>query len=275
MNISGKTKIIGIFGFPIEHTLSPLMHNSAFDALELDIRYVAFRVLPEDLKDAIMAIRALNLLGANITIPHKEKVIPLLDVVDDEASFIGAVNTVVNVDGRLHGYNTDGRGFISSLSEEGISYEGKNILIIGAGGAARAISYCLSEKASSLHLYDIDRSKAEGLVNDLNRIRKGVYLLNSPRNMDEHDMIINATPLGWRDEDPLPVEPEAIRPEMIVCDLVYKNTRLLREAKERGAKTLNGSGMLLWQGALAFELWTGRRPPVELMRKILLSNIRQ
>jgi len=275
MRISGKTKIVGIFGHPIEHTLSPLMHNSAFEALGLDMCYVAFDVSPEDLEDAVKAIRALGLLGVNLTIPHKERVIRFLDRIDDEASFIGAVNTIVYSDGTLCGYNTDGRGFIKSLSEEGIQFEGKRILIIGAGGAARAISYCLSEKTSSLHLYDIDRSKAERLVNDLTSFRKGVYLLDSLEDTGEQDMVINATPLGWKDEDPIPIRPETIRPGMVVCDLVYKNTRLLREAKERGAKTLDGSGMLLWQGVLAFELWTGRRPPVELMRKILLSNIRQ
>jgi len=274
MGISGKTKIIGIFGYPIEHTLSPLMHNSAFDALGLDIRYIAFKVSPDDLRDAVKAIKALNLLGVNITIPHKEKIIPLLDMVDDEASFIGAVNTVVHADGKLHGYNTDGRGFINSLSEEGISYEGKRILIIGAGGAARAISYCLSEQSKSLHLYDIDTSKAESLVNDLSKFRKGVYLLHDLREIGWQDMIINATPLGWKDDDPLPFDKELISPNMVVCDLVYKNTRLLKEAKSRGAKTLNGSGMLLWQGVLAFELWTGKKPPVDLMREILLSNIK-
>jgi shikimate dehydrogenase len=275
MQISGKTKIVGIFGHPIEHTLSPLMHNSAFEAMGLDICYVAFDVSPEDLKDAVRAIKALGLLGVNVTIPHKEKVIQLLDTVDEEALFIGAVNTIVHSDGRLYGYNTDGRGFLHSLSEEGVSFEGKRILIIGAGGAARAISYCLGEKAASLHLYDIDRAKAERLVNDLNRFQKGVYLLDDLRNMGGQDILINATPLGWKDDDPLPVEPEAISPEMVVCDLVYKNTRLLKEAKEKGAKAINGSGMLLWQGALAFELWTGKRPPVELMRKVLLSNIRR
>jgi shikimate dehydrogenase len=274
MDISGKTKIVGIFGYPIEHTLSPLMHNSAFDALGLDIRYIAFKVSPDDLRDAVRAIKALNLLGVNITIPHKEKVIPLLDVVDDEATFIGAVNTVVHSDGRLHGYNTDGRGFINSLSDEDISFEGKRILIIGAGGAARSISYCLSEKSESLYLYDIDTPKAKNLVNDLSRFRKGIYLLRDLKETERLDIIINATPLGWKDDDPLPFSPAFISPDMVVCDLVYKNTRLLKEAGHRGAKTLNGSGMLLWQGVLAFELWTGQKPPVRLMRKILLSNIK-
>ncbi|MHA2657782.1 MAG: shikimate dehydrogenase [bacterium JZ-2024 1] len=273
MEISGKTKITGIFGFPIEHTLSPVMHNTAFDALGLDIRYVAFKVSPYDLKDAVRAIRALNMLGVNITVPHKENVIPLLDKVDDEASFIGAVNTVVNSDGILVGYNTDGRGFIASLNEEGISFEAKRILIIGAGGAARAISYYLSEKAKSLWLYDIDKQKAEKLANDLSRFRKCVSILYDLKDIGTQDIIINATPLGLKPDDPLPLQPEFINKDTVVYDLVYKQTQFLKMAQQRGAKTLDGSGMLLWQGVLAFELWTGIKPPVDIMRKALLSRI--
>ncbi len=273
MDVSGKTKIAGIFGYPIEHTLSPLMHNSAFDALELDICYVAFRVLPDDLQNAVLAIRSLNLLGVNITVPHKEKVIPLLDRIDKEADFIGAVNTITNSDGALTGYNTDGRGFISSLSEQNISIDGKNICIIGAGGASRAISYYLSEKAAKLSLFDIDIQKAKKLVNDLSEIRNNVYLLDKAEHISKPDIIINATPLGLKPDDPLPLNPDRITSDMTVCDLVYKKTELLRQSEKRGAKTINGSGMLLWQGVLAFELWTGIKPPVDVMRKALLSKI--
>lgn len=275
MDISGKTKIVGIFGWPIEHTLSPLMHNAAFDALGLDIRYVAFRVLPEDLKDAVNSIRALNLLGVNITVPHKERVIPLLDKIDEEASFIGAVNTIVNSEGILTGYNTDGKGFISSLREEGISFEGKNILILGAGGASRAISYYLSEKSKRLYLYDIDRLKAERLASELSEFQKGISLLDDLKDLDSQDIIINATPLGLKPDDPLPLQPELITRNMIICDLVYKKTKFIEEAQKRGARTIDGSGMLLWQGILAFKLWTGIKPPVELMRKVLLSSIKK
>lgn len=274
MDVSGKTKITGIFGYPIEHTLSPPMHNAAFKALGLDMCYVAFKVRPEDLADAVMAIRALNLVGVNITVPHKEKVIPLLDRMNEEASFIGAVNTIVNSNGILTGYNTDGRGFMSSLSEEGISIDGRDIFIIGAGGASRAISYYLSEKASSLKLYDIDRAKAERLADDLGKIRDNVTFLEDIKEMGRPHMIINATPLGLKPEDPLPLNPESITSDMIICDLVYKDTKFLKEARDRGARTIDGSGMLLWQGILAFELWTGLKPPVEVMRKELLSRIR-
>ncbi len=274
MNVNGKTKIIGIFGYPIEHTLSPLMHNSAFDKLKMDNCYIPFRVSPEDLSSAVESIRSLNMAGVNITVPHKENVIPLLDKTDKEAAFIGAVNTVTNFDRTLTGYNTDGRGFISSLTEDGISIDQKNIVIIGTGGACRAISYYLSEKASKLSLYDIDKPKAEKLIHDLKELRDNVFPLEKIEGAGEADIIINATPLGMKPDDPSPIDPDLISSNMVVCDLVYKKTRFLQEAENKGAKTLNGSGMLLWQGILAFELWTGIRPPVEVMRDILLSNIK-
>jgi shikimate dehydrogenase len=274
MQVSGKTKIIGIFGFPVGHTLSPAMHNAAFQSLGLDMVYAAFKVEPGELREAVQAVRALNMPGVNITVPHKEQVIPLLDHVVEEAAFIGAVNTVVNKDRKLTGYNTDGRGFMSSLTEAGISTEGKHIMIIGAGGASRAISYYLSEKAANVRIYDIDRPKLERLVNDLGKIRNNVVLLESIEESGDPDIIINATPLGLKPDDPLPLKPDAIAPDMIVCDLVYKKTGLLQEAEKRGARILDGSGMLLWQGVLAFELWTGQRPPVDIMREVLLSGIK-
>lgn len=273
MDVSGKTKISGIFGYPIEHTLSPLMHNSAFETLGLDYCYVPFKVRPEDLPDAVRAIRSLNLLGVNITVPHKEKVMPLLDKINKEASFIGAVNTITNTEGTLTGYNTDGRGFLSSLAEAGITLDGKNIVIIGAGGASRAVSYYLSEKAATLSLFDLDKRKAEKLIGDLDQIRENVSLIENMENIGKPDIIINATPLGMKPDDPLPMNTDLISSDITVCDLVYKKTKLLQEAEKRGANILDGSGMLLWQGVLAFELWTGVKPPVDVMRKVLLARI--
>jgi shikimate dehydrogenase len=278
MDGSGKTKITGIFGYPVEHTLSPLMHNTAYNVLKLNICYLAFRVSPQNLSDAVKAVRALNILGVNITVPHKENVIPLLDGLDKEAKFIGAVNTVVNHEGRLIGYNTDGKGFMKSLSEARISVNNKNVLILGAGGAARAISYYLSEKVSKLFLYDIDREKAKKLIRDLKKIRGNIFAFNlrsstSNPAFNEIDIIINATPLGWKKDDPLPVNTKNLTSRQVVCDLIYKKTPLLDKASKKGCKTLDGSGMLLWQGALAFELFTGVKPPVDIMRKALLSKI--
>ena len=274
MNVSGKTKITGIFGYPIEHTLSPVMHNTAFRDMGLDNCYIPFLVKPDDLTSAVQSVKALNMLGVNITVPHKENVMPLLDKIDKEAAFIGAVNTIKNVDGILTGYNTDGRGFMSSLEENEVSVEGKEVLIVGTGGACRAISYYLSEKASKLSLFDIDRPKAERLANDLKEIRDNIHILDRIEDIGSPYIIINATPLGMKPNDPLPIDPGLITSDMVVYDLVYKMTPLLKEADSKGAKTINGSGMLLWQGVFAFELWTGVMPPVDLMRNVLLSNIK-
>jgi shikimate dehydrogenase len=163
---------------------------------------------------------------------------------------------------------------MSSLTEERISVEGKDVVILGTGGACRAVSYYLSERASKLSLFDIDRNKAGNLVADLQKIRDNVSLLVNIKDIGKPDMIINATPLGLKPDDPLPLDPDLITPEMVVCDLVYKKTGFLKEADKKGAKNIDGSGMLLWQGVLAFELWTGVKPPVDLMRSVLLSGIK-
>lgn len=274
MEISGKTKIAALFGYPVEHSLSPAMHNAAFRVLGLDCCYVAFSVHPDHLEESVRAIRALNLCGVNITIPHKERVIPFLDEVNKEASFIGAVNTIVNQNGRLVGHNTDGRGFMQSLSERGIFVEGKNVLIIGAGGASRAISYYLCQKAERLFLFDIDKEKAERVVQAFKSIFSNISTINDINDIERFHIIINATPLGLKEGDPLPFDITQLKEEHTVCDLIYKTTRLLEEASKRGCLTLNGLGMLLWQGILAFELWTGRKPPVDIMRDVLYSGLR-
>ncbi len=271
IQISGRTKITGLFGYPVEHTLSPAMHNAAFTELGLDYCYVPFLVHPDYLEYAVKAIKSLNLSGVNVTVPHKEKVMPFLDEINEEASFIGAVNTIVNSGGKLTGYNTDGRGFIQSLLEGGISIEGKDILIIGAGGASKAISYYLSQKAKTLYLYDIDKYKVEKLVQDLNNIFNNVYIIENISSIDRFHIIINATPLGLKKEDPLPFDTALLRTEQTVCDVIYKKTRLLEEASKKGCVTLDGMGMLLWQGVFAFELWTGKKPRVEVMRNALMK----
>jgi len=269
MKINGKTKITGIFGYPIEHTLSPAMHNAAFQALGLDYCYVPFLVLPDFLDKAVQSVRALNLAGVNITVPHKEKIIPMLDHINEEALFIGAVNTVVNNEGRLTGYNTDGRGFMESLAENGISSEGKDILIIGAGGSARAVGYYLCKKANSLSIQGRTKVKAKRLVQDLCRIKNNTYHIEDLSDLGRFQIIINATPLGLGEEDPLPINTGDLREGQIVYDLIYKETMLQKEASKLQCIVLNGLGMLLWQGALAFELWTGRKPDREIMRRAL------
>lgn len=273
MRISGKTKVVGLFGYPVEHSLSPAMHNAAFQHLGLDYCYVTFPVRPDLLEHAVRAVRGLGLRGVNVTVPHKEKVIPYLDRVNEEASFIGAVNTVLHSDGILTGFNTDGRGFMESLAEADISPEGKNIVVMGAGGACRAISYYLSQGAARLHIFDIDGGKVAGLVADLGTIRRNVSRADDVGSLRGVDIVINATPLGLKDSDPPPLDLSLITEDMTVCDLIYKETPLLRAASARGCKTLNGLGMLLHQGVLAFEIWTGIRPPVEIMRSAIRENL--
>lgn len=276
MDISGKTKIIGLFGYPVEHSLSPAMHNAAFKHLNMDYCYVTFSVRPELLMDAVKAIKALNLVGVNVTVPHKENVISFLDEVSDEALSIGAINTIKNEEGRLIGYNTDGRGFIQSLSENTIHIKDKRILIVGSGGASRAIGYYLLKESSMIYLFDIDEKKAKLLKDYLSGIRNNVQIVEKKdiSNKDflkNIDIIINATPLGLRPDDPLPIDVSLISERHIVCDLIYKETSLLREASRIGCKTMDGLGMLLWQGVYAFEIWTGVMPPVEIMRKALME----
>ena len=271
MNINGKTKITGLFGYPVEHTLSPAMHNAAFRDLGLNYCYVPFLVHPDSLPNAIQGIKALNMAGVNVTIPHKEKVIPMLDEINQEASFIGAVNTIVNSDGRLIGYNTDGRGFIQSLKEKDISLDGKDVVIVGAGGASRAISYYICQKAKSLSLFDIDKAKVGNLVHDLKQISKSVSTIEDVSSINAFNIIINATPLGLKEEDPLPINTELLKKEQVVCDLIYRKTRLLDESEKKGCVTIDGLGMLLWQGIFAFELWTGKKPNVKLMLDALMN----
>jgi shikimate dehydrogenase len=230
---------------------------------------VTFPVHPEHLPDAVKAIRALNFRGVNVTVPHKETVIPLLDEIHEEASFIGAVNTIVNRNGKLIGYNTDGRGFIRSLSERGVSLAGKDILIIGAGGASRAVSYYLCQESKSVTIYNRTRTRAEKLVRDLEKLCNNVSLQDRLLHVEDFHIIINATSVGLKKEDPAPFNTSILKKHHIICDLIYKKTRLLREASRKGCKVFDGTGMLLWQGMLAFELWTGKKPHPDVMRKAL------
>ena len=271
MKITGRTKITGIFGCPVDHSLSPVMHNAAFEAMGLDYCYIPLLVLPDNLAPAVQAIRALNIAGVNVTVPHKEKVMPLLDSIDKEALFIGAVNTIVNSEGRLAGHNTDGRGFMQSLDENGISVQDRNILVVGTGGASRAVSYYLCMKAKKIFLYGRTKMKADRLADDLMKIQNNISTADNTFNAGDYDIIINATPLGLKEGDQLPIDTKQLRSEQVVCDLIYKQTPLLREASKKGCITLNGFGMLLWQGVLASELWTGKKPPVEVMRHALLQ----
>jgi len=276
MNISGHTKVVAIFGDPIEHTKSPGMHNSAFAEMGIDAVYVPFHVRPESLGPAVAGLRAMGFMGANITVPHKERVMEFLDEVDDEARKMGAVNTIVNRGGRLTGYNTDGRGFIRSLKEEaGFDPAMKRVFVCGAGGAGRGIGFALAfAGVKRLYFFDVDEPKRDKLVMDINSAAGREVARPSIMDPDfirAGDLAVNASPLGMHEGDPLPMPAASFRPGQVVYDVVYNpaETVLLKAARSAGAKAVNGLGMLLYQGVLAYEIWTGRTPPAEIMRRAL------
>lgn len=287
--INGLTKVCGIFGDPVRHSLSPAMHNAAFAAAGLDYIYVPFRVAREKLPDAIKALRALDLAGVNITIPHKETVLPHLDEISMEAGFIGAVNTVVNRGGRLCGENTDGRGFIKALSEQvGFNPAGKTALVLGAGGAARAVAVQLALAGpAKLLLTNRSRPRAEELARLIaEKTGAAAAVVEWPAQVSPHrdsrmianaDLVVQATPVGMypHTAETVPFPFELLKQGAVVCDLVYNPARtdFLKKAAHFGAVTVNGLGMLLYQGALAFELWTGIPAPVPVMRDALLKAL--
>ncbi|ACI20169.1 shikimate dehydrogenase [Thermodesulfovibrio yellowstonii] len=267
--ITGKTKIIGIFGDPIEHTLSPLIHNEAFSYLGLDYCYVAFNVKKDKLKEAVEAIRALNIRGVNITVPHKETVIQYIDELSDEVKNIGAVNTILNNEGILKGFNTDVNGFILSLKDEGISMKNKNFLILGAGGAAKAIVYGILKEGGKVYIYNRTPSNALAIKEKFKKFGF-IEIVEMDKSVTEKiDVIVNATSLGLKKDDPMPLNPELIKPEHVYCDIVYPETPLMREAERIGCKVVGGIGMLLWQAAFAFKIWTEVEAPIEIMKKTL------
>ena len=281
--ISGTTSVYGIFGHPVEHTFSPGMHNAAFEKIKRDACYVPFAVAPRDLERAVRAIIPLGIRGLNITIPHKETIIPYLDDLTDDARMIGAVNTIEVTRGRLIGHNTDGRGFLRSLRDEtGFRPKGKTVLMVGSGGAARAVGFNLAlSGAQTIVLCDLDIIKAKKLGRDIqNKTTTNVKVVSREsfeKATQTADCMINATPLGLRTDDPLPIPRQLIQKGQLICDLVYNPlwTPLLRAAKARGADTLPGIGMLLYQGVIAFEIWTGGTAPVRVMKDALTGQIKR
>ncbi len=280
--VTGKTQLCGIIGDPVEHTMSPAMHNAAFARMGLDFCYMPFRVKPEDLPQAVAGMKALNIRGLNVTIPHKVAIIPLLDELDPLAEKIGAVNTVVNDNGVLQGFNTDAIGFLEALIQKGVEPRGKKVVMLGAGGAARAVSFVLAERGAHLIILNrrLELDWAEALAGKLAQtFGQGVKALelteeNLARALEEAYILVNATSVGMSPNiDETPVTSDLLRPSLVVFDVVYNpvKTRLLGQAEQIGAQTISGLDMLVWQGALAFELWTGAKAPVELMKKEVIK----
>lgn len=278
--VKATTRVTGVFGYPVRHSRSPAMHNAAFRALGLDVVYVPFEVHPDDLEMAIKGVRALGLLGVNLTIPHKEKVAQFLDWIDEEATRIGSVNTVHNVDGELRGYSTDGRGFIRALQAAGKSPKGSRAVILGAGGAARATAYALAQHGASVTIANRTFSRAVELAESLNPVVEGeikAVSLNGEaarKAISVADLLVNCTSVGmYPNVDEQPIPSEWLHPNLFVYDQIYNplETRLLRAAKRSGAQTANGVGMLVYQGAISFEIWTGQSPPLAVMERAVLG----
>ncbi|MBN1374927.1 MAG: shikimate dehydrogenase [Dehalococcoidia bacterium] len=270
-------------GDPIEHSVSPAMHNGSFKALGLDYVYVPFRVKKEDLASAVKAMRALNICGVNVTIPHKVDIIPLLDEIDPLAREIGAVNVLVNNDGKLTGHNTDAEGFLHVLLEHGVEPEGKNVIILGAGGAARALAFILAGRGANLIMLNRTPGKAARCAADVSASTgqtAEVLALNANNladAMERGQILVNTTSVGMFPavNDSL-VPGSLMRSSLVVADIVYNpyQTRLLAEAGRAGARIINGLEMLIWQGALAFEKWTGRKAPLNVMRKEAIHSLK-
>jgi shikimate dehydrogenase len=261
MTIDGHTNVFGILGRPVAHSLSPVMHNAAFRHLGINAVYVAFPVT--DLFQAVAGLRGLGIGGVSVTIPFKEEIIPLLDVLEPRADEIGAVNTVLHRDGRLWGYNTDWLGAVAALAAK-ISLKGRHVLILGAGGASRAIAFGVLHEGGKVTLTDLDAARAENLARDLGAEAMPLEAVDRcPASI-----LVNATPVGMMPEvDGIPIKPGLLGHFETVMDIVYQplQTRLLREAEAHGCATIDGLQMLIHQATAQFELFTGQEAPAAVM----------
>jgi shikimate dehydrogenase len=282
----GRADIFGIIGFPVKHTLSPHFQNAAFASLGMDAVYIPLEVAPDKLKSAFASIKALGFSGINVTIPHKQAVLRLADKLSPEAKGIGAANTIVFRNGRSKAYNTDGEGFIRSLkSDLKIDPKGMSVFLFGCGGAAKAIAFVLArEGAKNISFVDQEEKRARELAaktkRDFPRCATK-YIPFVKHRIDEEtlwsDLLVNASPVGMHKGDPCIVSPGALHNGLAVYDIVYNPpaTPLLKEAKKRGIRASNGLGMLLYQGVLSFEYFTGRKAPVSVMRSALKKAVKK
>jgi shikimate dehydrogenase len=282
MKLSGATKVCGIIGDPVEHTLSPAMQNAAFNYMKLDFIYVAFRVKKEELENAMNGVRSLGIHGLNITMPHKNAVISYLDKIDPTAKFINAVNTVLNDNGKLIGFNTDGVGALKALKENCVDLKKKKLLLLGAGGAANAIAFHAAQEVEEFVILNRTAEKAERLAEVL-RIKFSKQITGNSfsanhikEELKNADILINATSVGMHPNiNQSLVRPEWLRPDLCVMDIVYNpiETKLAKDAKVKGAIVISGVEMLVYQGAASFEIWTNHPAPVKVMKKTVLNKL--
>ena len=275
-------KLYGLLGHPVGHSMSPLMHNDAFKQLGMNGYYHAFDVPEDKLKEAVDALRLFNISGFNVTIPHKVTIMEFLDEIDEEALMIGAVNTVVNIEGRLIGYNTDGRGYLTSLlTKLNKPLKDSNVLVIGAGGAARGIVTVLAnDGVSLLTIANRTIEKADEIKNHYLKYREAninvLPLEEAQLNLAKYDIVINTTSIGMSPRvDEVPISIDHIKQTAVLSDLIYNpiETKLLQLGNKKGIITHNGVGMFVEQGALAFLKWTGKQPDTERMTKIVMQQL--
>lgn len=285
--ITGHTRLTGLFATPIRHSISPMMHNAAFKALDIDAVYLAFELGTERLPAAIESIRNLEMLGANLSMPNKIAALPLMDELSEAARLIGAVNTIVNDNGHLTGHNTDGIGFMRNLQDIGVNPVGEKMTLIGAGGAATAIiTQAALDGVREIAVYNRKDGFFEKAADKLRQIESGTQCTITLNDLADEDklagdvsesmLLANATGAGMAPNvEAAAIENfDLIRPDLAVVDVIYnpRETKFLREAKERGAKTANGLGMLLYQGAAAFKLWTGEEMPIDIVKPIVENS---
>lgn len=282
--ISGTTRLVGLIGYPVAHSLSPAMHNAAFAALGLDWCYVALPVQPERLEEAVKGLPALGFRGANVTLPYKEQVAKLVEALSPEAEALGAVNTLVVEEGKLVGHNSDWLGFLRALEEGGFDPSERKAVVLGAGGGARAVVYALARRGCRVLVLNRTLSRAEALVASLSSHLPNASLVALPltegrlaQGLDGAELLVNATSLGMAPQvaaSPIP-EDVVLPSHLTVFDLVYipQETRLLQRARAAGARAIGGLGMLIYQGAEAFRLWTGQEAPIEVMQRAALHRL--
>ena len=284
MQIDAKTNVCAVIGHPVGHSLSPALHNAAFDELGLPFVYVGHDVMPGQVAPALAGIRALGYRGLSVTIPHKAEAMECVDEVDETARGIGCINTVVNENGRLLGYNSDGLGALGALRDAGADPAGKRVLVLGSGGAARAIAVTLACEASleQLTILGVEMDQLQCLIGDIQQRSKcsvtGNELTESSlrQEMAQADIVMHCSPIGMHPKkDNSLVPPELFRAEMVVFDAVYnpRRTKLLQDAAAAGCRTVEGLEMFLGQAYVQFELWTGAKAPRDVMRRVLEEKL--
>lgn len=279
--IKGSTGLIALLGKPVKHSKSPYMHNRSFEILNLDFAYMAFEIENHKVEKSVEAMRTLNAKGFNITMPYKEEVMMFLDEIDKGAKLIGSVNTVLNNNGKLIGYNTDGQGFVKSLEEKHIKFTDEKIVILGSGGSARAIAIQLAlDSAREIVIANRTIGKAETISDIINKnipkVKAKSISLDEKllkEELKDAKILINTTSIGMDDtmDKSLIRDTDTLHKDLFIADIIYNpsRTKLLSQAQQMGCKTMNGLNMLVYQGALAFKMWTGRDMPKSLIKDIL------